>query len=37
MAGREPADLKETEGNVMSTCVTPACLYGTETWALAEL
>ena len=26
-----PADLKKTEGKVMSTCVTPACLYGTET------
>ena len=25
------------KGKVMSTCVTPACLYGTETLALAEL
>ena len=32
-----PADLKETEGEVMSTCVTPACLYGTGTLAMTEL
>ena len=25
------------EVKVMSTCVTPACLYGTETLALTEL
>ena len=25
------------KGKVMSTCVTPACLYGTETLALTEL
>ena len=25
------------KGKVMSTCVTPACLYGTETFALTEL
>ena len=28
---------KRLKGNVMSTCVTPACLYGTETLALTEL
>ena len=28
---------KRLKGKVMSTCVTPACLYGTETLALAEL
>ena len=28
---------KRLKGKVMSTCVTPACLYGTETWALTEL
>ena len=26
-----------SKGKVMSTCVTPACLYGTETLALTEL
>ena len=25
------------KGNVMSACVTPACLYGTETLALTEI
>ena len=25
------------KGKVMSTCVTPACLYGTETLAMTEL
>ena len=28
---------KKLKGKVMSTCVTPACLYGTETLALTEL
>ena len=28
---------KTLKGKVMSTCVTPACLYGTETLALTEL
>ena len=28
---------KRPKGRVMSTCVTPACLYGTETLALTEL
>ena len=28
---------KYLKGNVMSTCVTLACLYGTETLALTEL
>ena len=28
---------KRLSGNVMSTCVTPACLYGTETLVLTEL
>ena len=28
---------KRLPGKVMSTCVTPACLYGTETLALTEL
>ena len=28
---------KSLKGKVMSTCVTPACLYGTETLALTEL
>ena len=28
---------KRRKGKVMSTCVTPACLYGTETLALTEL
>ena len=28
---------KRQKGKVMSTCVTPACLYGTETLALTEL
>ena len=28
---------KTLMGKVMSTCVTPACLYGTETLALVEL
>ena len=28
---------KRLKGKVMSTCVTPACLYGTETVALTEL
>ena len=32
-----PVDLKKTEGKVMSTCVTQACLYGTETLALTAL
>ena len=27
---------KRLKGKVMSTCVTPACLYGTETLALTE-
>ena len=31
-----PVDLQK-KGEVMSTYVTPACLYGTETLALAEL
>ena len=26
---------KRLKGTVMSTCVTPACLYGTETLAMA--
>ena len=28
---------KRLKGKVMSTCDTPACLYGTETLALTEL
>ena len=28
---------KRLKGKVMSTCVTPACLYGTEILALTEL
>ena len=32
-----PADLKKTQRKVMRTCVTPACLYGTETLAMTEL
>ena len=28
---------KRPTGKVMSTCVTPACLYGTETLAMTEL
>ena len=28
---------KRLKGNVWSTCVTPACLYGTEILALTEL
>ena len=28
---------KRQKGKVMKTCVTPACLYGTETLALTEL
>ena len=28
---------KRLKGKVMSTCITPACLYGTETLALIEL
>ena len=28
---------KRLKGRVMSMCVTPACLYGTETLALTEL
>ena len=28
---------KILKGKVMSTCVTPACLYGTETLAMTEL
>ena len=28
---------KRLKGKVMNTCVTPACLYGTETLALTEL
>ena len=28
---------KKLKGKVVSTCVTPACLYGTETFALTEL
>ena len=28
---------KRLKGKVMSMCVTPACLYGTETLALTEL
>ena len=28
---------KRIKGTVMNTCVTPACLYGTETLALTEL
>ena len=28
---------KRPKGKVVSTCVTPACLYGTETVALTEL
>ena len=28
---------KRLKGKVMSTCVTPACLYGTETLAMTEL
>ena len=31
------ADLKRLKGKVMSTCVTSACLYGTETLALTEI
>ena len=32
-----PADLKKTKSKVMGTCVTPACLYGTETLARTEI
>ena len=32
-----PADLKKLKGKVVSTCVTRACLYGTETLAMTEL
>ena len=32
-----PRNSKRLKGNVMSTCVTPACLYGTETLAMTEL
>ena len=28
---------KRLKGEMMSTCVSPACLYGTETLALSEL
>ena len=28
---------KRLKGKVMSTCVTPACLYGTETLAMTEV
>ena len=28
---------KRLKGKAMNTCVTPACLYGTETLTLAEL
>ena len=35
MADRRIA--KRLKGKVMSTCVTPTCLYGTETLALTEL
>ena len=35
MAGRRISN--RLKGKVMSTCVTPACLYGTETLALTEL
>ena len=28
---------KRLKGKVVSTCVTPACLYGTETLAMTEL
>ena len=28
---------KRLKGQVVSICVTPACLYGTETLAMAEL
>ena len=28
---------KSLKGKVMSTCVTPACLYGTETLSMTEL
>ena len=28
---------KKLKGKVMSTCVTPACLYGTETLAMTKL
>ena len=28
---------KRHNGKVLSTCVTPACVYGTETLATAEL
>ena len=28
---------KRPKGKVVSTCVTPACLYGTETLAMTEL
>ena len=28
---------KRLNGKVLSTCVTPACMYGTETLAMAEL
>ena len=28
---------KRLKSKVMSTCVTPSCLYGTETLALTEL
>ena len=32
-----PADLEKTKMQFMSTCVTPACLYGTETLAITEI
>ena len=32
-----PADLKKTKSKVMGTCVTPACLHGTETLARTEI
>ena len=28
---------KSLKGKVMNTCVTPACLYGTETLSMTEL
>ena len=28
---------KRLKGKVVSTCMTPACLYGTETLAMTEL
>ena len=32
-----PTNLKKTKGNVISTCVTPAFLYGMDTFAMTEL